>query len=240
MPDDQKIHNNSKIKITNIEKILPKIEQKLVGREKEQAECASIKRRIPELKKDFINAEAKYIELRNEISQISRKAMNLYLQIEPSPFVRFHKRIQQIWRFSKTGFFIILVLLAILAAYTIATFYYQNSRMQTLSFGIGFALIGLIVLIGLPKKYVYLTGAFFFSTLVFLATNFVSDGALKWVLISAGISIIGLGLAVQTFTSGEVIEQKLNDILKRLPESPTTENHQPQSIDVVQKPEQKK
>jgi len=249
MPEEQKIHNSSKVKITNIEKILPKIEQKLAGREKEQAECASIKLRIPALKKEFIDAEKKYIELRNEISQTNKKAVNLYLQTESSPFVRFYKRIQQIWRVSKTNFFIILILLAILATYTLATFYYRNNQMQILSIEIGFTLIGFVLLIGLPK-YRYFTGAFFLAMLIILSTGFLDDGTLKWAFFSIAIAIIGLGLAMQTFSAGEafeqklekieIVEKKLNKVLERPPESPATENHQSQLTDVVQKPEEQK
>jgi len=249
MPEEQKIDNNSKVKIANIEKILPKIEQNLAGREKEQAECASIKLRIPALKKEFIDAEKKYIELRNEISQTNKEAVNLYLQTEPSPFVRFYKRIQQIWRVSKTHFFIMLILLATLAVYTLATFYYRNNQMQTLSIEIGFTLIGFVLFIRLPK-YRYFTGAFLLAMLIIISISFVDDGALKWTFISTAIAIIGVGLAIQTFSSGEVVEQKLgkieivekklNEVLERIPESPATENHQPQLTDVVQKPEEKK
>lgn len=247
MPDEQKIDNDSKAKIANIEKILSKLEQKLAGREKEQAEYAAIKLHMPTLKKEFIDAEEKYIELRNEISQTNRRAVSLYLQIEPSPFVRFYNTIQQIWRVSKTRFFIISILLVTLAATITATFY-QNNRMQTLSLEIGLTLIGLILYIRFPK-YRYLTGFFLLAMLLFIGANFVDD-ALKWALISIAIGITAIGFATQTFSSGEVVEQKLekleivdkklNKVLERLPESSTIENDQPQPTDVVQKPEGKK
>lgn len=245
MPEEQKIDNNSKVKITNIENILNKIEQKLAGREKEQVECASIKRRLPALKREFIDAEEKYIALRNEISQTNKKAVNLYLQTEPSPFVRLYKRIQQIWRDSKTSFFIILILLVMLAAYTLATFYYRNNQIQTLSLEIGLIVITFILYIRFPK-YRCLTGFFSFAMLIFIVANFVDD-ALKWTLISIAIGITAIGFALQTFSSGEVVEQKveivekkLNKVLERLPESPTTENHQSQPTDEVQKAEEQK
>lgn len=248
MPEEQKIDNSSKAKITNIEKILPKIEQKLAGREKEQVECASIKLRLPALKREFIDAEEKYIAFRNEISQTNKQAVNLYLQTEASPFVRFYRRIQQIWRVSKTRFSIILILLVTLAAYTLATFHW-NDKMQALSLEIGFALIGLILFIRL-SKYRYFTGAFLLAMLIIICTSLLNDGALKWTLISTAIAIIGVGLAIQTFSSGEAVERKLerieivektlNKVLERLPESSSTENHQAQPTDAVQKPEEKK
>jgi hypothetical protein len=139
-----------------------------------------------------------------------------------------------------------LILLITVAAYTLATFYYPNNQIQTLSLEIGLIVITLILYIRYPK-YRCLTGFFSFALLIFIVANFVDD-ALKWTLISIAIGITAIGFALQTFSSGEVVEQKLekieivekklNEVLERLPESLTTENPRPQPTDVVQKPEE--
>ncbi|MBA7583113.1 hypothetical protein ES708_25051 [subsurface metagenome] len=246
MVDGQKPDNSPRIKIANMEKILPEIKKKLADREKYQAEYDDIKLRVPALKKEFIDAEEKYIKLRDEISQTNKRAVSLYLETEPSPFVRFCKKIQQMWRVSKTLFFIELILVAMLVAITI---FYGDTTRQTLSLESGFTLIFIILWVRFPKYRQFISSALL-AMLIFIYINFVDDVSLKWTLISAGITIIGVGLALQTFSSAEVVEhklekievveKKLDEVLKRLPESPDTGNHQTQSPDTMQKPEEKK
>jgi hypothetical protein len=245
MADEQKPDNSPRIKIANIEKILPQVKEKLAGKEKYQAEYDAIALRVPTLKGEFIEAEEKYLKLKDEINQTNKKAADLYLKTEPSLFVRLCKKIQQMWRVSKTLFFIELILIATLVAGTI---FYGDSTRQTLSIEIGFTLIVIIFWVRLPK-YRQFTGFFFLAMLIFIYINFVSDVSFRWTLISAGITIVGVGLALQAFSSGEVVEhrlgkieiveKKLDELLKRLPESPN-ENHQTQRTDTGQKPEEKK
>lgn len=243
MREGQKIEGDPRVGIANIERILPVIEEKLTNREEEQAEYASIKLRIPALKRELADAERKYVELRDEINLANKRAVRLYLRIEPSPFMRFHKGMQQIRRVSRTRFLVILILLATLGAYSLASLCYQSGQMQSLSLGIGFALVGFVLFIGL-SEYRYLTGAFVLAMLIIISTAFVGDGALKWALISTSIGVVGVGLAIQTFSSGgvverklekmETLERKLDEVLERLPESPATGSQQSQPPRVIQ------
>ena len=236
MAEERKLDNNPKVKIANMEKILPRIEEKLAGRERYQAEYNDIKLRVPVLKKEFIDAEEKYIKLRDEISQTNKRAVSLYLQTEPSLFVRFYKNIQQIWVVSKTLFFIILILIMTLVAVSV---FYGNNHMQTLSIECGFTVVGIILLIGFPK-YRQVTGFFVLAMLIFIQANFISDETFRWTLIATAIAIFGIGLTFRAFSLGEIVEKRLDEVLKRLPESPDTDSQQPQPTDIAQKPKEKK
>ena len=133
------------------------IEEKLSGRKQEQAEYENIKTQMSALKKDYEDTDEKYIEIKNEISQLNKRAVKLYLQIEPSPFVRFFKKIQQIWRTSKTIFFIQLILITILIMIAV-TAYYQNNNLQTLLLESGFTLILIIIFIRKQLIRIFLKG----------------------------------------------------------------------------------
>lgn len=228
MAEEQKTDNNPKIKIANIEKILPEIEKKLVGREKAQAEYSDIKLRMPILKNEFFDAEEKYIKFKNEITQVNKRAMNLYLQTEPSPFIRFYKKIQYIWKVSKTLFFILSILVAVFVINSVNIFYRINN-LELLSLEVGFTVIGIILWIRF-SKYRQFSGSFVLGMLIFIYANYVSDPLLRWTVFSLGIAIIALGLAFQSFSSGEFVEQrigkieavekKLDEILKMMQEQP--------------------
>ena len=86
MTEENELNNNPKVKISNIENILPKIEEKLFGREQEQAEYEYIKTQMSTLKKDYEDMDEKYIEIKSKISELNKRAVELYLRIEPSPF----------------------------------------------------------------------------------------------------------------------------------------------------------
>lgn len=228
MAEEHKLDNNLKVKIANIENILLKIEEKLSGREKEQAEYENIKTQMSALRKIYEDTDEKYIELKNEINQINKRAVELYLRVEPSPFTRFLKRIQQIWRVSKTIFFIQLILIAMLVMIAV-TAYYQNNDLQTLLLESGFTLILILLFIRLPK-YRFFTGFSIFAMLLFIYVNFSPDESLRWTLISMGITLVALGIALHTFRAGESLEQKigkiegiekkLDEILNRMPKLP--------------------
>ena len=210
MPGENEMDNNPKVKIANIENILPKIEEKLSGRKQEQAEYENIKTQMSALKKDYEDTDEKYIEIKNEISQLNKRAVKLYLQIEPSPFVRVFKKIQQIWRTSKTIFFIQLILITILIMIAV-TAYYQNNNLQTLLLESGFTLILIIIFIRLPK-YRFFTGFSIFAMGLFIYVNYSPDESLRWTLISLGITLVALGIALHTFRAGESLEQKIGKI----------------------------
>ncbi len=225
MPEGNELDNNPKVKIANIENMLPKIEEKLSGRKQEQAEYENIKTQMSALKKDYKDTDEKYIETKIKISQLNKRAMKLYLQIEPSPFVRFFKRIQQTWRVSKTIFFIQVILISMLIA-VIAS--YGNNDLQTLLLESGFTLIFIIVFIRLPK-YRLFTFISIFAMGLFIYVNY-SPESLRWTLISLGIALVALGISFHTFQSGESLEQKigkievvdkkLDEVLKRMPDPP--------------------
>ncbi len=223
MAEKQDLDNNPKQRIKNIEQILPKIEQKLLGRENEKAEYEDIRTQISTLKIEYENLDKNTIEIRNKTSLLNKRAVKLYLGIEPSPFVRFFKRIQQIWRTSKTLFFIQLILVAMLIAVSAL---FGNNDLQTLLLESGFALILIIVFIRLPK-YRFFTGFAIFAMVLFIYVNY-SPESLRWTLISLGITLVAFGLSLHAFQSGESLEQrigkieniekKLDEVLNRLPD----------------------
>lgn len=227
MAEEQNLDNNPKQRIKNIEQILPKIEEKLLGRENDKTEYEDIRTQISTLKIDYENIDNSSSEIRSKIRLLNKRAVKLYLGIEPSPLIRFFKSIQQVWKTSKTIFFIQLILIAMLIMIGVTAFY-RNNDLQTLSIESGFALILIIVFIKLPK-YRYFTGFSVFAMGLFIYVNY-SPESLKWTLISLGITLVAFGLSLHTFRSGESLEQKVgkievvdkkvDEILKRLPIKP--------------------
>jgi hypothetical protein len=232
-----------KDKIANMEKILPQIERKLAGQKIEQEEYDSLKLQMDLLKKDFNNVENKYIKLQDEITKTNKRTVKLYLKMEPSPLIRITKNIRQIWRNSKALFLIILILIVMLVPMGI---FYQNNLIQNLSFDIGFIIITLILYIRFPK-YRLLTSMFLLAIFIFIFANFKDDESMQWTLISTAIAIIALGLSLQAFSSDEfteqklskidTIEKKLDEVIKRFPESPNINN---QSSGIIVKKDKKK
>jgi len=222
MSEDKKSDHNPKF--DNIERILTKIKEKLAGREKDKIEYDEINKDLPLLIKEFSDTEKRYTELKNEIGKINKRAIKLYLKTEPSLISRLLKRIQQTWKISKALFFIQLTLLVTLA---VLPFSYGNSKLQAIIFESGFTIVILISYVSSPK-YRDLTGYFIIAMGLFLLINVLNE-SLTWTLISLGISMAGLGFASYAFTSGEALEKKfenmetiqnkLDQILKRMPNS---------------------
>jgi sulfite exporter TauE/SafE len=124
--------------------------------------------------------------------------------------------------------------------------FYQNNLIQNLSFDIGFIIITLILYIRFPK-YRLLTSMFLLAIFIFIFANFKDDESMQWTLISTAIAIIALGLSLQAFSSDEfteqklskidTIEKKLDEVIKRFPESPNINN---QSSGIIVKKDKKK
>jgi hypothetical protein len=243
MTSEQKKNNNAKSIINNIEHILPEIEKKLSGREKAHEEYAYIKTRVPELKKELMNAEDNYINLLRELNEINKNSLKLYLQMEPSRFVRLYNKIKQMWKISKTYCSIMFILIVVLVINLISAFY-RNNTLQTLSLESGFTIIIIIIWFTLPK-YRQLTGLSILAMGLLIYTNFVIDASFKWTLISIGIALIGIGLAMQSFNSDIVVERKLDKIdsiekkmdliLAKYSKSPDTKDFLTQLIDPKEK-----
>jgi len=232
MAEEHKLDNDPKAKITNIEKILPKIEEKLSGREEEQVEYENIKNQMSTLRRNYEDTEEKYFRSKNEISKINKRAIKLYLQVKPSLFTRFLRRTQHNWRVSRTIFFIQLILIALLVMIAVTAFF-QNNDLQTLLLESGFTLIIILIFIRIPK-YRYFSGFSILAMFLFIYVNFVTNESLRWTLLSMGITLVAIGIAFHTFRTGESLEQKvdkiegienkLDEILNRMPKQPKEEH----------------
>jgi hypothetical protein len=198
-------------KINSIEKLIPEIHLKISKLEQAQTEFKNIEENLSILKQEAPLAEEKYLKLMDELTNTNQQASNLYLKLEPNLFLRFIKKIRYIWQTSKPRFLILLILIAMIAADII---FAMNSTLQAFSMEIGFLLIISIFFLSEPK-YRNLCGSAFFAFILFIAANFL-DSALKWTLISIGIAFVGLGFATQSFTSGETMEKKLDEILENI------------------------
>ena len=109
------------------------------------------------------------------------------------------------------------------------TAYYQNNDLQTLLLESGFTAILILIFIRLPQ-YRFFTGFSILAMGLFIYVNYITNESLRWTLISVGITLVALGIALHTFRAGEYLEQKpnkieeigkkLDEILDRIPKSP--------------------
>jgi hypothetical protein len=209
MDEERGKSKNPKSDIDNIDKLLPRIAERLSSREAESERYNSINERYPELKSNFDVAKNRYDELREELYKTNDEVNKLYLEMEQSWIKRFSNRIQQIWKSSKTIAFI-LIILVVMVIITVVAGILNNNDLLNISFLSGVALILCIGLIRSPK-YRLISGSSLFALLLFSIAFYV-EFSLSWTLIALGIAIIALGVTLHTFNSGEYVEQKVDKI----------------------------
>ena len=88
---------------------------------------------------------------------------------------------------------------------------YGNNGLQTLLLEAGFTLIFIIAFIKFPRYRLFIVLPILAMGL-FIYANYSPTESLRWTLISLGIALVALGIALHTFSAGESLERKIEKI----------------------------
>lgn len=234
MPDELKMDNKPKYELVNIEKTLPKLIEKVATNESIQTELTTRAQRLPELKKEFADAEKRYDALKKEIAQTNKRVVELNRKFEP-PYANVCNRIQQSWKASPIVFLVRVIAIAMFVS-VIVFAVFQNTNAEILAVEIGI-IIMLLLLMKKSPKHRQLMGNFIFAVILLILSNYTSND-LKWILISIALAIIAIALAWQSFVSDATVEIQLKEIDGKISKLLNTPNQLP--TEVAKKPEDKK
>jgi len=235
MPDELKMDNKPKYELVNIEKILPKLIEKVATNASMQTELTTKAQRLPELKKEFADAEKRHNDLKKEIAQTNKRIIELNRKFEP-PCARVCDRIQQDWKASRISFLMISILIAMLVA-VIIFLRHQNVNAEILTVGIGLIIISIISMTRSSKHW-QLGVLLIFAVILLIGSNYASNDSLKFTLSSSALAVIAIGLALESLDSGEAIDGQLREIDEKISKLVNTPNQLPTEIE--EKPEDKK
>lgn len=169
-----------------------------------------------ELKAKINIIEKRQYKLKQEMADIEKEIAKINLRILQTRQKQctMINNIKNGWKASKTLFMVRVILIAMILAILVFAFL-NNFSMQILTSAIGMTLI-LIMIAMKYKKYRQLIPFLLLALITAVISNYIGDIQMKWNLLFAALAILSVGLALQAFTSGEVVENKLNEIHREI------------------------
>jgi hypothetical protein len=217
MVDQLQIDNKPKDQLVNIERTLPKLLEKTAANANLQLELTTKAERLPELKKEFADAEKRYNDLKMEIGQTNKRVRQLNRKFEPL-YAILYDEIQQVWKESKRLFLVLTILIAMVIA-LIAFAALRDIDNELLTMEVGFIIIFIIFMIQ-PSKYRSTFGYLVLAIFLLIGSGHVSNDPLKWTLVSLALGIVALAIGIRAFQTGEDIDSKVDKIISKLENTP--------------------
>ena len=182
-----------------------------------------------ELKAKINIIEKRQCKLKQEMADLEKEIAKINLRVlQPrQKQCTMINNIKNDWKASKTRFMVRVILIAMILAILVFAFL-NNSSLQILASAIGMTLI-LIMIAVKYKKYRQLIGFLLVALIIAVISNYISDMQMKWNLMFASLAILSVGLALQTFNSGEFVENKLNEIDQKIDKLTKNINARPKS-----------
>ncbi len=180
-----------------------------------KSQLDDIAKRQLELKKELDDIQKKQSKLSQKITNLDKDVAQITSRTQPAQN-SIVKRIQRSYRKSKPLFIMfVLSVLTVLAMVIAAAF--RNIRLEYLFLDLEF-LIWAVIVAWYSKKHRQLMLYFIVALALFAISIYVTNRTLVWNLIFAGLGILALGFAIYSFSSGERVENRLNEIYKEVTE----------------------